>query len=60
VKRCGYTFKHAVQIAIDIIIPETKSPETSAGKTIIAQRIAPSVCIEVVLASIDLNDQAML
>jgi len=51
--------EHTFQIAVDIVVPESQHLEAAAFKTSIAHSIATFVVIEVVLAAIDFNNQAM-
>jgi hypothetical protein len=47
--------QHALQIAIDFIVPEPQYAKAFLGKVIIALRVAPGMRIEIVLAAIDLS-----
>jgi hypothetical protein len=48
--------QHALQIAIDFIVPEAQYPETFARQATVTLRIAPDMRIEIVLTAIDLDD----
>jgi hypothetical protein len=51
--------QHALQIAIDFIVPETQYPKALADKVIVALRIAPGMRIEIMLTAIDLDHEAV-
>ena len=51
--------QHAFQIAIDFIVPEPQDAKAFLGKVIIALRVAPGMRIEIVLAAIDLHNEAL-
>jgi hypothetical protein len=51
--------EHSFQIAIDFIVPEAQYPESVIGKVIVALRIASGKRIEVMLTTIDLDDEAV-
>jgi hypothetical protein len=47
--------QHALQIAVNLIVPESEHPEASLGKVIFALRITPSMRIKVMLTAIELD-----
>ena len=49
--------QHALQIAIDFIVPEAQYSETFARQATVTLRIAPDMRIEIVLTAIDLDDE---
>jgi hypothetical protein len=51
--------QHTFQIAIDVSVPEAQYPEAFAGEVIVAQRVAMCMSIKIMLAAIDLDDDAM-
>jgi hypothetical protein len=52
--------KHSLQIAIEVMVPETQSPETLPGKMTVALHIAPGMRIKVMLTAVHFDDQTML
>jgi hypothetical protein len=52
--------EHALKISIDVVIPEAQHPETLVSKVPVALDIPPSMLIEVVLTTIDLDDETVL
>jgi hypothetical protein len=52
--------QHAVEIPIDLIVPESKDSESLRCEMLIAFCVAARMCIEIVLSAIDLDDEAML
>jgi hypothetical protein len=48
---------HALQIAIDFIVPEAQHSETFARQATVMLHIAPDMRIEIVLTAIDLDDE---
>src|ERR1043166_4636418 len=52
--------QHALQIAIDLVIPETQYPEALVAKILVALRVAPRMHIEIMLTAIDLYDETLL
>jgi hypothetical protein len=52
--------EHTVEISIDFVVPKTQNPEALAGQVIVAFGVAAGVCIEVVLPTIDLDDETVL
>src|SRR5689334_19639316 len=55
VDRC----EHAFNIAVDVVVPEAQHFESVAFETLVAQSIAPRVLFEIMLAAVNLNDEAM-
>jgi hypothetical protein len=51
--------QHTLQIAINFVIPETQYLEPFAGKAIVAPSVTPGMRIEIMLATVDLDDKAM-
>jgi hypothetical protein len=47
--------QHALQIAVNLIVPESQHPEASVGEVIVALRIAPGMRIKVMLTAIELD-----
>ena len=60
VKRVINQRQHTIEISINFVIPKTQNPEALASKMIVAFRVAAGVCIEVVLAAVKLDDEAVL
>src|SRR5712692_3312211 len=52
--------QHALQIPIDLVVPETQYPEALVAKILIALRVAPRMHIEIMLTAIDLYDETLL
>jgi hypothetical protein len=52
--------QHAVQITIDVIVPETQYAKTFVGQMMIALRVALGMRVEVMLTAVDLDDEPML
>jgi hypothetical protein len=52
--------QHALHVAIDLIVPEPQDSETLLRKMTVTFGIASRVTIEIVLAPVDLDDEAML
>jgi hypothetical protein len=55
-----YRLQHAVEIAIDLVVPEPKDLKAPPCKTGVTARIARSMFIEVVLPAIEFDDEPML
>src|SRR5713226_13791 len=52
--------QHALQIPIDLVVPETQYPEALVAKILVALRVAPRMHIKIMLTSVDLGDEALL
>ena len=52
--------QHAFEISIDLVIPETKDSVPLFCKMAVAFCITFCMCIKVVLATVDFDDEAML
>ena len=52
--------QYALKIAINVVVPESQNSKPSIRQAIIAQCVAARVGIEVMLASIDFDDEASL
>lgn len=52
--------QHAVQIPINLIVPEAQHPEALACKVIVTSRIVSSMRSEVVLTAVNFDDEAVL
>src|SRR5262249_17580677 len=52
--------QHAVQIAIDVVVPETQYAKPFRGQMMIALRVALGMRIKVMLAAVDFDDEPML
>jgi hypothetical protein len=48
------------QIPIHFVVPETQHSEPAAGKMTVTKGIAPSMSIEIVLSTIDFDDETVL
>jgi hypothetical protein len=51
--------QHPLQIAINFVIPKTQYLEAFAGKAIVAPSVTPEMRVEIMLATVDLDDKAM-
>jgi hypothetical protein len=56
----AYRLQHAIEITIDIAVPEPKDSKASTCETGVTARIARSVFIEVVLPAIEFDDEPVL
>jgi hypothetical protein len=50
---------HALQIAVDFVVPEAQYPKAFAGKVIVSLRVALGMGVEIMLAAVDLKDEAV-
>jgi hypothetical protein len=58
-QRGGDGRQHTLEIAIDVMVPETQRPEPLAGKMIVARQISLGMRVEVMLTAVDLDDQVV-
>ncbi len=52
--------QHAVQIPIDFIVPKTQYAKALVGKVLVPLRVTSGLTIEIVLAAINLDNNAVL
>jgi hypothetical protein len=55
-----HRLQHAVEIAIDLVVPEPEDSKAPPCKTVVTARIAGSMFIEVVLPAIEFDDGPVL
>ena len=52
-------FQHSCEIAIDVAIPESKNAKAGVGQCAVAIIVARLMVVEIVLAAVDLDNEAM-
>jgi hypothetical protein len=55
-----YDSENALQVAIDVVIPEPQHPEAFTGKVTIARSITPGMHVEIMLTTVDLDQDPVL
>jgi hypothetical protein len=60
VKRVIDQRQHTLEISINFVVPKAQNPEALTDKMIVAFRVSAGMCIEVVLAAVNLDDDAVL
>jgi hypothetical protein len=53
-------FKNAFEVLIDFAVPKTQYAETRVAEMTITKTVAPGVVVQIVLTSIDLDNEPML
>jgi hypothetical protein len=51
--------QHALQIAVDFVVPEPQNSKAFTGKVIVSLRVALGMGVEIMLAAVDLDDEAV-
>jgi hypothetical protein len=59
VQRLVYAGKDAVQVIVDLVVPKPQYPKALAGKMVIALRVTLRMRIEIVLPTVDFDDEAV-